>query len=294
MKNASWTLSLAVAAACMAPAAAQMQQGSMQSSQLSKAPRLVVNGRVIQTDVAPRIINGHTLVPIRFVAQALGANVTWQPDQQQAVIEYEGQRVVAQAGENTLVAGNRSVRTEVPTQVIQGRTMIPLRAVAETLGANVQWDPQTRTVYVRTAGVAGQQAQPSSADQIRQALNTSLDVGQQTYQAGAPVQMTLNVRNTGDQAIRLQMPTGQMYDFVVQNSNGQEIWHWSNGRAFTQSVTQVAVPAGETRSFTVTWNQQDDQGNQVPPGSYTIVGMVTDSSGVPLRSTQTIQITGGS
>lgn len=294
MRAASWVLILAAATWIASAAAETPSQARAPASQ--NPPRLVVNGRMVQTDIAPRIIQGTTLVPIRFIAQALGANLTWQPAGREAVIDYEGQRVVVQAGAETLVAGNRSIRTHVPVQVIQGRTMVPLRVVAEAFGADVRWDPQARTIYIRTvdqpAAPASPQElpQPTPAAQIQQSVEVGLSTPQTEYPAGAPIELTLSIRNTGDETVRLQMRTGQLFDFIVQR-DGQEVWRWSQGRAFTQALTQLVLLPNEMRGFTVRWDGTDNSGARVPPGTYTLIGRVTHALEVPLQDTREIRIT---
>jgi hypothetical protein len=119
----------------------------------------------------------------------------------------------------------------------------------------------------------------------------NLGTNEETYQVGAPVELTLRVQNTGDQPVRLQMPTGQIYEFIVQR-NGEEVWRWSQGRAFTQAVQQWTLSPDETRTFTVTWDQRDNNGNPVEPGAYTIIGRVINSANAQLQDTEEIRITG--
>lgn len=276
MRIASCVLWLTAAAALAAPA-------------VERPPRLVVNGRVVQTDVRPRIIDGTTLVPLRFVAEALGAEVSWDPRGREAVIVHEGERIAVVAGEGTLVAGSRIIQLRTPAQVIQGRTMVPLRAIAEGLGAQVRWDPATRTVSIRTP--TDERAEPSPPEVLRQSVDVELRTAQDTYPHGAPVEMVLRIQNTGDAPVRLLMPTGQQYDFVVRR-DGQEVWRWSQGRVFTQAVTFLTLAPDETQTFTVVWNQRDNRGNAVAPGRYTITGLVTHRGDVPLQDEREIRIAG--
>ncbi len=279
MKHASWILTLAVAVACTLSAGAQSRQ----------APRIVVNDRVIQTDVAPRILQGTTLVPIRFVAQALGADVVWDPIKRQAIITLEAQNVIVQTGSDEVVAGDRVVEARVPTQVIQGRTMVPLRAVSEGLGATVEYVPATNTVVIRTAEAAGTGSTPSPADVVRQAMSAELRVPENRYRRGVPIPMALRVQNTGDRPILLQMPTGQQYDFLVER-DGTEVWRWSQGQVFTQALSNLTFDPDEVRTFTIAWDQRDNAGNLVPAGTYTISGILPNMANVSLRSSRTVEI----
>ena len=113
---------------------------------------------------------------------------------------------------------------------------------------------------------------------------------QAEYPAGAPIELMLRIRNRGSETVRLLMRTGQLFDFIVQR-NGEVVWRWSEGRAFTQAVTQLVLLPDETRAFTVRWDGTDNTGARVPPGSYTVTGRVTHALEVPLQDTREIRIT---
>lgn len=250
----------------------------------SAPPRLVVNERVVQTDVAPRIEAGTTLVPIRFVAEALGARISWDPARRQAEVLHEGTRILLQPGNARLTVGERTVEAGVPPRVLQGRLMVPLRAIAESLGATVNWEPGTRTaaIHTRPAGTP-------PAD-VTRGLEVRLEIPHESYRQGEAVAMTLRLRNAGDEPVRLQFATGQTHDFIVQQ-NGAEVWRWSAGMAFTQAVTSLTLLPDETRTFTATWDQRDSAGSAVAPGTFTVIGTIPRIDAAPLLAVQTIQIT---
>ena len=98
---------------------------------------LHVNGRPVATDVPPQIIADTTFVPLRAVTEALGAEIVWMPETKTAL----------------LCLDNRccSVCVSDPAsgaQIINGRTMVPLRKTAELLGCQVAWDAAARCVRV--------------------------------------------------------------------------------------------------------------------------------------------------
>lgn len=110
--------------------------------------RITLNGQPLATDVAPVIRNGRTLVPFRAIFEALGARVTWD-EATNAVAGYRGrQAIVLELGSNTAWVNGPPVTLEVAPQAVNGRTMVPLRFVAERLGAQVEWVDATRTVAI--------------------------------------------------------------------------------------------------------------------------------------------------
>ena len=114
-----------------------------------------LDGNAIKFDVAPIIENDRTLVPLRAIFEALGAQVEWD-GANETVISAKGNRsCVLQIGnENMFVTtdGNTEIKTlDVPAKIVEDRTLIPLRAVSEAYNCTVDWDGETRTVTIASA-----------------------------------------------------------------------------------------------------------------------------------------------
>ena len=106
-----------------------------------------VNGKMVSfPDQSPVVQNERTLVPVRFVAEALGYDVTWNQADNSAVID-DG-KIVLYIGKKTAKIDGKSVTLDVASTVIHNRTMVPLRVVAETLDCSVDWIAETKTVLV--------------------------------------------------------------------------------------------------------------------------------------------------
>lgn len=99
-------------------------------------------------DVEPKIVGDRTLVPIRFVTEAFGANVTWNHDLYHAVIEKDGHRIELPIGENVAYVDGATVPIDVPAILDNDRTMIPIRFVSEHLGMDVNYIHTNRFVDI--------------------------------------------------------------------------------------------------------------------------------------------------
>ena len=89
---------------------------------------------------APLILNGRTLLPIRSIIEAIGGEIKWNESERKVTILVGNSTIEMWIdSKNTRVNGSNST-TDVPPAIINGRTMLPLRFVAESLGANVNWD----------------------------------------------------------------------------------------------------------------------------------------------------------
>jgi len=101
---------------------------------------------------------------------------------------------------------------------------------------------------------------------------------------GERIIMVLYVTNEGEKPLTRRYTSGQSYEFVVHDSLGSEVWRWSHGMAFTDAIEHRVFEAGETVFYRVEWNQEDDAGEQIPPGSYTVSAVDVGCSLLPPRS----------
>lgn len=117
---------------------------------------IVLDGRSLKMDVAPMVQNERTMVPIRAVAEALGADVEWVQDTQQIVMTRAGVTVTMTLNSTTATIDGEAVEMDVAPYAVLGRTLIPARYVAEFFGQKVDWDGEKRQVLItENKAVAG-------------------------------------------------------------------------------------------------------------------------------------------
>lgn len=105
-----------------------------------------LNGSKIEFDVPPQIINGRTMVPMRAIFEALGAEVEWDSATKTASGKKMG-IIVEIIIDNTIMRKNFcDIPLDTPAQLVSGRTLVPVRAVSESFGVEVGWDGATKTV----------------------------------------------------------------------------------------------------------------------------------------------------
>ena len=112
------------------------------------AVSLYVDTDLIQTDVPPTIVDGRTLVPMRAIFEALGAEVDWDGETRTATGTLGEHTVSIQVGAKTALVDGQARTLDVPAQIIQNRTMVPARFISEALGCTVAWDGATQTAAV--------------------------------------------------------------------------------------------------------------------------------------------------
>lgn len=109
---------------------------------------VILNGVKLDCDQPPVIVDGRTLVPLRAIFEGLGASVDWDGTTRTVTSTLDGTTVVMTVDSVVMVKNGEAVTLDVPAKIVNGRTMVPVRAVGEAFGADVRWDGATRTVYV--------------------------------------------------------------------------------------------------------------------------------------------------
>ena len=125
-----------------------------------EAPEVFINSALITfADQQPVIMGeGYTLVPARGVFEAMGAKVTWDDETKTVEVEKADTLVTLTVGgsvmkvADTANASEKSVALDISPIITEetGRTMIPLRAISEAMGADVKWEDETRTITITT------------------------------------------------------------------------------------------------------------------------------------------------
>lgn len=108
-----------------------------------------VNHKAVQMDVKPVIEEGRTLVPFRAILEALGAEVQWDSVTKTVAANKNETRISFKIGSYTAVVNGNEAAIDVPAKIIDGRTLIPIRFVSETLGYRVNWDNITRNILIQ-------------------------------------------------------------------------------------------------------------------------------------------------
>ncbi|MBE7047332.1 MAG: hypothetical protein E7396_07960 [Ruminococcaceae bacterium] len=102
-------------------------------------------------DVMPLIENGRTLVPMRGIFEALGAEIKWD-DETKTVTGTKGDtNIILKIGSTLAKVNDKDVTLDVAAKIIGGRTFVPVRFVSESLGCKVDWDNDTKTVIINSS-----------------------------------------------------------------------------------------------------------------------------------------------
>lgn len=167
-------LKLSAAAAAAAVALAALPG----CTALAKDVDIVIDGEELNLDVAPQIIDGRVMVPVRGVLESLGALVKWDDETQTVSARKSSKTVTMEIGSHDVIldkgetnddgsAKTETIETDVAAQLVSDRTLVPLRVISEAMGCDVDWNDETYTVSITT---------DSSGDESRKSNKVSVDM----------------------------------------------------------------------------------------------------------------------
>lgn len=146
------------AAICVCAVAANV---SAMNGEEIKINVLVNGNEIVFEDQQPVIVNDSTLLPVRGVMEAMGKQVLWEEDTQSVIVTDGTTSVKLKIDDNVMLQtivdpyNNEGIISEVtletPPMLINGRTCLPIRAIAEAFMAAVDWDADTQSVLIVTA-----------------------------------------------------------------------------------------------------------------------------------------------
>lgn len=110
--------------------------------------KVVLDGKLLEFEQPPVIIGGRTLVPMRGIFEELGASISWNEALKEVTGDLNGKVIKLKIGSKTAYINGVAMALDVPAQIINSRTVVPIRFVAESLGIRVMWDDGKRTVSI--------------------------------------------------------------------------------------------------------------------------------------------------
>ncbi|XID95619.1 copper amine oxidase N-terminal domain-containing protein [Paenibacillaceae bacterium WGS1546] len=133
----------------------------------AKVVQVVINEEVQEFDQPAIMLDGNTMVPMRGIFEKLGATIKWDNATRTVTGTKGTTTVVLQIGSKTAKVNGKTVTLTAPATIVNGSTMVPLRFVSESLGADVKWDAGTYTATItqKTPVPSSSNTQPLSEDE---------------------------------------------------------------------------------------------------------------------------------
>ncbi len=99
-------------------------------------------------DVPPVVKEGRTLIPVRAISEGFGAQVAWDGETQTVTITKENITITLKIEEKIATLDGQEVALDVPAEIMNSRTVVPLRFIGESLGLTVEWDADERIIEI--------------------------------------------------------------------------------------------------------------------------------------------------
>jgi len=113
--------------------------------------KVYLDGVLIIFDVQPQIVNDRTMVPLRFISEKLGATVNWDDGTKTATLVKSSDTIIVKIDSETMLVNQSPVTLDTPPIIIDSRTLVPLRAIAEAFHIAVNWDNEKFAVNIVTS-----------------------------------------------------------------------------------------------------------------------------------------------
>ncbi len=133
-----------------------------------------LNGTALSFDIQPQIIDGRTMVPMRKIFESLGAVVTWDAPTQTATAKKGDTTVNISVNSKTLFKNSVPKTLDVAPALIESRTLVPVRAIAESFDCRVEWVKETQSVNITTNDNANSEKTPMSASEISEKVSPAV------------------------------------------------------------------------------------------------------------------------
>ncbi|GMX65284.1 hypothetical protein Elgi_45540 [Paenibacillus elgii] len=169
MKFLTAWFTLSIASLLLLPAVGSAAAPSKSPTPKSSKPpappiQLVLNGKKLAPEVAPRNVDGNVIVPVRIIAEELGSKVTWDEKQRKVTVVKDETSIQLFIDKKNATAGGKSFQLEAAPTIIEGNTMLPVRFVSEQLGVKVSWEESTQSVILATPEKSKDDKAPSKTD----------------------------------------------------------------------------------------------------------------------------------
>lgn len=115
--------------------------------------QIYINGHHLPLESQPVIENGTTLVPVRKIFAVLGSEVEWEDETRTVTGEFGDMEIRLVMDSNQVLVNDQVRSMAVAPRIIQDRSYIPVRFIAETFGARVQWMEDERAVYIDSENI---------------------------------------------------------------------------------------------------------------------------------------------
>lgn len=190
---------------------------------------VTINGEELSV-AKPYISNDFTLVPLRVISAGFAAHISWNGETQTVKIQYADKTVQLMIGSTSAVIDDQFVELQTAPELVNGTTMVPVRFISQTFGAQIQYEPETRTVNITGDAASAAENEPETEEEI------SVDII-----GGEPVKAYI-----GDSHYNWTLKYPAFLSFDWQSENGDWIGFTDADGHYYFSIRAEELPASLT------------------------------------------------
>lgn len=204
-------------------------------------------------DVKPFLKDGRTMVPLRFIGEALGAQILWSESEQKITINLSGSNITLWIGNSEAKIDNETVFMDVPALINNGRTLIPIRFVSEKLKLKVNFDDNTKQITISDSQTDKQQPTAISTPQpvntsnsiLRNIIKSDKKYPGESVQGSTATKYNISFNNyneqTGEFKGKVEWVAYDVIDDIVGKIYGDNIIFKQTARHYNNKTTPLDV-----------------------------------------------------
>lgn len=284
-------------------AAAVLAAGAAVPAAAQQHVTVLVNGQAMSFDQPPVMRNGRVFVPMRAIFQRLGSSVVYSNGQINS--QGNGRSVHLTLGSTSASVNGSPYTMDVAPFTVAGRTEVPLRFVAQALGANVNWNGNTQTVSITTSGNSNANYTPAPQQNLSFRLDTVQPARGSTVRNTHPSVHATFSEPVNRDSLRVSVDGHDITSLVYANPNGFDAtpnFELSPGthRVTVSGTTAAGANFDRSWSFTTAAGASANYLNNISPGpgskvssGFTLSGHTLPGSHVHIVATGSANALGG-
>ncbi len=147
--------------------------------------------------------------------------------------------------------------------------------IGDEQGALVPGKYELRAHLTNSSNITAEE--PVEIEVVASPVQLSATLDKTQIQAGEDVKISMSVTNTTEEDQTVNFGSGQTFDVIVSNQDGQPVWTWGANKRFTMALRDVPFKAGETKTFEATWNGEAFPDFKMTPGTYSVQAVLTSN-----------------
>ena len=232
--------------------------------------QLKLDNELLKCEVPPIVFNDYSVVPARDVFEKLGAEVVWNGQREQVIINYKTTNIILYINNKMAYKNGRADLMPIAPKIINGKTMIPVRYVSESIGFDVGFDSKTDTISIQTGKKQVETPKPTPTPELTVTLNSyKCNVSEK----GVSAVFTLSQKDVKYSAFALTAPDRIVVD-ITNAKMGASI---RNQELESEIVTAVRI-GQQTEALRIVFDLPESQKYNVTLSGKTLKVVIGDGA----------------